>query len=210
MPNPLCCTSPQRSDSPDLPNVRLAEAQNSSSSIQDGLQVDGASRTPTTRTEDLRDLQRIFEEAGSAEPSASLQFTAGLNTQSTSTGIQTPRADSPTGFTGRLRKRLSRDVTKSNSSFLKKSTGHNSKAIKGSKPVESSTPLVNSRANLLSEGLREEGCYDSDAEVLVTEDVLNRITFTSADGSGSPVKSRQGSRRGRLQNIDWRKSDFKT
>lgn len=205
MPNPLCCTSPQRSDSPDLPNARVAEALNVPPNTHGNLQVDEASRAQPTRTEDLRALQKIFEEAVSTATLKESQLTSAWSPQSADiqTNLSRDRDEdlSPASLKDRLRKRLSQNVTKSSSNFLRKIAGKDNLETKSSNAEDSSATSMFSQANLLS--VRVDGNYDSDAEVLVAEDVINRVSFTPVDGRGSPVRSLKESGRKRLKSINW-------
>jgi hypothetical protein len=66
---PQCTTieeGSERSDSPDLPSPRTAIGRSASRDSLPNESVVTDSRVTSARTEDLRDIQRIFEEANSA------------------------------------------------------------------------------------------------------------------------------------------------
>ncbi|KAF2100391.1 hypothetical protein NA57DRAFT_54482 [Rhizodiscina lignyota] len=197
MASKVCCTAPQRSGSPDLPNARTSAAVGTAGSEADG--PIGSTAT-STRTEDREDIRRIFNGADEAVDNLAELGDIAKGNES----LELPRGDSPKppSIVGKLRKRLLKGGNRSQS--LLKDDAKPRRVPKPRFLRERDSPEVKNdlRENLLNEGSPGQGGYDPDAESVAIRESL--ISAPQNDLAVSPVREKKIPRRSPLQDIEWR------
>jgi hypothetical protein len=203
MASKLCCTAEQgeHPDSPKLPNARVNEAPAPARLPLLPKPVGSVnSRFASARTEDLHELQQIFENAKDNEPTgASPNKTCGRARFNKPSIYSLHSLHKMKSMRSLIRRKFSRDLTKKPSGDAMLSTN----AKEGSTPAQETVvkhqndgPNVqvkiiedDLRKDLLSDKRPDEGGYDSDAQVL--DDIARNI------GKKTPIK------RPSIHSIDW-------
>ncbi|KAJ4357791.1 uncharacterized protein N0V89_002367 [Didymosphaeria variabile] len=227
MASKLCCTTEQEGhpDSPELPNGRMTEAPTPARLPLLPKPVGSVnSRFTSARTEDLHELRQIFDNAKDNEPTRLSPTKAAARARFTKPSIYSLHSiHRMKSMRSLIRRKFSRDLAK-------KPFGDLAQSNEGKKAAKSAPETVikqhksrhdvqlqitkdDLRKDLLSDKRRDEGGYDSDAQVL--DDIAKNIgkktpnkrpsihsidwtpSTTSKPTPGSSPKSRQSSDRAR-------------
>ncbi|OCL11825.1 hypothetical protein AOQ84DRAFT_422197 [Glonium stellatum] len=182
MPANLCCAADQRSgsSSPELPNARLSESTPARRPLLPLRGNSYGSRFTSAQSEDLHELRQIFDGAVTEyNPESPTRSGRGARTSSSSHNLQKIRS-----VQALIKKKLSRDLSKSRSSILTKgppshatgNEGDHGTVIKINRQGPNTDVKITKedlRNDLLSDKKPEEGGYDPDAEVL--DDIVKRL-----------------------------------
>ncbi|KAF2809427.1 uncharacterized protein BDZ99DRAFT_531730 [Mytilinidion resinicola] len=184
-PAKLCCTAEQRSgsSSPDLPNARLSNATPAKRLLFETTGDSQLSQVTSTRSEDMHELQQIFNGATDGGSSPTRSGFHIRKSMSTPTGNKVHKIKSVGAL---IKKRLSRDLSRSRSkSSLPSVSGKGAKgdendaqgtvvksAVSGAN-LEVKITKEDLKKNLLSSRSPDEGGYDDDA--LELDDVVRKL-----------------------------------
>ncbi|KAF2690611.1 hypothetical protein K458DRAFT_398625 [Lentithecium fluviatile CBS 122367] len=202
MASKLCCTVEQdeRSDSPDLPNARVSEATPAKLPLLPKRPQSQNSHFTSARTDDLHELQQIFDNAkdDEARPATPRKVTRARFIRPSVYSLHS--LHKMKSMHSIIRRKFSKDLSNNPSSNHLKAGG----TKKNAAPAADDTVLKQSndgpnlqlkitkddlKKDLLSDKKPAEGGYDSDAEVL--DDIAKNI------GKKSPSK------RPSVHSIEW-------
>ncbi|KAF2840789.1 hypothetical protein M501DRAFT_990746 [Patellaria atrata CBS 101060] len=171
MANEFCCTHPERTDSPIIPNARIRR----DTDVQEQLLNSLSTRHTSAGPEELRQIQRILEGASLEDTSNPPSMFRRKSKKSMTDRSQASTPESK-GFKGLLRKRLSWMSTKSTSGLRKKRQSEDDNHLLRTSIERSNTVKREIRMNLLSDQSATSGGYDSDAE-----DISHRLATAFSD-----------------------------
>ncbi|OCK75268.1 hypothetical protein K432DRAFT_176158 [Lepidopterella palustris CBS 459.81] len=198
----LCCTAEQRSgsSSPDLPNARLSDATPARRPLLPARGDSTGSRFTSARSEDLHELQQIFDSAA-ALPHDVESPTKNRDKRRARTTSSSHNLEKIKSVQALIKKKLSIDFPPRSKSSTH-TPGHNVpktdslnesgtviKIARQGANIDIQITKQDLRNDLLSDKGPEEGGYDSDAEVL--DDIVKRL------GKKTPTK------RTSLHSIEW-------
>ncbi|KAF2653171.1 hypothetical protein K491DRAFT_718299 [Lophiostoma macrostomum CBS 122681] len=205
MANKLCCTTDQddRSSSPALPNARLNNVTPAKLPLLPKRQDSDGSRFTSARSEDLHELQQIFDHAedrNSKETSPDKTPRSRFMRPSINSLHSLQKVKSVHAL---IKRRLSKDLSKTTPTSTPKSKSDMDrrqdvdddtviKVARDGPNLQLKITKSDLRKDLLSDKKPDEGGYDSDAEVL--DDVAKRIAKKSP------------SKRTSIHSIDWKTS----
>jgi len=200
----LCCAIQQRTDSPDVPNVRHPcdySSEYSNESLSDSAERERHDSGATVDVpEDLYEIQEILKRAddvskevrmelprrelSSIDPIDVLPLPVGRNVSADSISLKS-----------RIRKRLSR---KSRSSLLGAAKKASRASLKDSEKFH--TLVANFSSTLLSDKKASEGGYDSDPRLVAIEDLaVNLSEELGQEAANTPMEAKAESREIEIQ-----------
>ncbi|KAL2352783.1 hypothetical protein BJ546DRAFT_154540 [Cryomyces antarcticus] len=181
MPSALCCTLPERSNSPSLPNARIITSPQptQSSETQAKNSVLALLASPS---EDFQSLHRIFANASFPQSDAEAAATPGSDCKSgDAKRLTNERVRRSPSFTVHLRRRLSRKSVKSSKSLGRDSKRASKHDVLASSEEEERSLKQRLEEELLSDKAVEDGGYDADALSLVVTEAIKLDSLKPSD-----------------------------
>jgi hypothetical protein len=201
MASKLCCTAEQecRPDSPGLPNARLSGATPAKQPLLPKLPTSPNSRFTSVRTDDLHELQEIFDHAQDGTDGQVTPTRAPRARFSRASNYSLYSLHKMASMRSLIKRKFSKDLAKKDSrmkihieALQKVTTIEQDTVVRTSKEEAKQQLRITKddlRKDLLSDKKPDEGGYDSDAEML--DDLARNI------GKKTPSK------RASIHSVNW-------